>query len=470
MARRLHLRPLAQQVIVITGASSGIGLVTARMAAAEGARLLLVARNGEALAAIAEELRMDGADVDFVVADVGIEEDVEKVVRTAITRFGGFDTWVNAAAVAIYGFLDQVTMSDHRKLFETNYWGVVYGSLAAARHLRERGGAIVTVGSVLSEIAVPLQGPYVASKHAVKGFVDSLRIDLEAEGAPISLTLIKPTSIDTPYLDHAKNYLDREPKTPPPRYAPELVARAILYAARHPRRELYVGGAGKAMVLLQRFFPAMFDTVQATFWSGQQTRSTPNPGETDTHDNLRGPKRDGEERGSAGLPTRELSLYTEAKLRPGAAMLLAGVALGAAYCLVQHSRTGRWPWEARREGWADWASNRFHGFDFSGLTSRLSHLAEDARERGAYLAATTGAAAAGAGSRFARTAGGAAADAGSRFARTAGGVAADAGSRLTRTATGAAYRLGEAAERGREILPDWAPGARRRSWFERTFL
>ena len=132
------LKPLDQQMIVITGASSGIGLVTARAAVKAGAGVLLVSRNEEALRQIAAELRAEGARVDYVTADVSRREDHERIARTAIERFGGFDSWVNNASVGTAGELDKVTLEDHRRVFDVNYWGVVYGSLEAAKHLRRR--------------------------------------------------------------------------------------------------------------------------------------------------------------------------------------------------------------------------------------------------------------------------------------------------------------------------------------------
>src|SRR5436305_7369106 len=241
-----RLKKLSEQTIVITGASSGIGLVTARMAAKQGARLVLAARSEEALRQLVDEIRTEGGEAVYVVADVGHEDDVLRIRDAAMRSFGGFDTWVNNAGVSIYGRVLDVSLADHRKLFETNYWGLVHGSRIAAEHLKQRGGAIINVGSSLSDRAIPLQGTYCASKHAVKGFTDALRMELEEEGAPISVTLIKPSAIDTPYKDHAKNYLPQEPKNPPPVYAPETVAHAILRAATHPVRDVFVGGAAKA--------------------------------------------------------------------------------------------------------------------------------------------------------------------------------------------------------------------------------
>ena len=173
-------KPLRDQVIVVTGASSGIGLATARMAAKGGACVVLAARSGAALAGIVAEIEAAGGQAVWVEADVGQRAEVEVIAAKAITAFGGFDTWVNNAGVSIYGPIRETTLEDQRRLFETNYWGVVNGSLIAAEHLRERpdGGAIVNVASILSDAPIPVQGVYSASKHAVKGFTNALRMEL----------------------------------------------------------------------------------------------------------------------------------------------------------------------------------------------------------------------------------------------------------------------------------------------------
>lgn len=200
----LNLRKLEDQTIVLTGATSGIGLVTARMAAARGAKLVLAARNEDALRKLCGEIREKGGEAIYVVADVGREGDVKKIAAETLAHFGNFDTWINDAGVSIYGKLEDVAVEDFHRLFDTNFWGVVYGSLIAARNLKINGGAIINIGSTLSDRAIPIQGMYCASKHAVKGFTDALRMELEAENAPISVTLIKPSAIDTPYKEHAK--------------------------------------------------------------------------------------------------------------------------------------------------------------------------------------------------------------------------------------------------------------------------
>src|SRR5690349_1349858 len=219
------LKPVQDQVIVITGASSGIGLVTARMAAKRGARVVLTARNYEALEQVTREINGDessGGMAAFVAADVADESGLRRVAEEAVSRFGRIDTWVNGAGVSVYGRLLDLSIDDQRRVFETNVWGVVMGCRVAIPHLRN-GGALITIGSILSDRAIPLQGIYCASKHAVKAYTDALRMEVEHDGLPISVTLVKPGSIDTPYAEHAKNYLPNEPKNASPTYAPEVV-------------------------------------------------------------------------------------------------------------------------------------------------------------------------------------------------------------------------------------------------------
>lgn len=327
------LKPLQEQVIVLTGASSGIGLATARAAAERGARLVLVARNEAALEELAVEIRAKGGEAVAAVADVAKPDDLRRVAETAIDRFGGFDTWINDAAVAIYGTVEQVPIADQRQLFEVNYWGVVEGSLIAARHLKGRGGAIINIGSVLSNRALILQGPYSASKHAVKALTDALRMELEHQGAPVSVTLIKPSSIDTPYVEHARSYLDSPGVTvPPPAYDPHLVAKAILHACEHPTRDLVVGFGGWAFALMERFAPRLTDLFMEAAGSAMQTSD--NPGRRARRDNLYAPREDGAEHSSLPRASRKTSLFLEAQLHPVATLALAaGAGLAAAYLL-----------------------------------------------------------------------------------------------------------------------------------------
>jgi short-subunit dehydrogenase len=321
-------KQLSDQVMVITGASSGIGLVTARLAAKRGTRLILNARNEDALRRVCDEIRQSGGEAYYVAGDVGHYEDVQKLAQEAIRRFGGFDTWVNNAGVTIYGPVLDQSLEDQRRLFETNYWGVVHGSRVACAHLRGRGGALINVGSVLSDVAIPIQGTYCATKHAVKGYTDALRLELEAEGAPVSVTLIKPSAIDTPYVQHAKNLLSSEPQHPAPVYAPETVAEAILHCAEYPERDLYVGGAGKVLSEAGHHVPRLVDKVMESMMIKQQHSERPKP--ADRPDSLHGPSTDGEERGRYPGHVAKSSVYTKAAVHPLiTGSVIAGLGLAA---------------------------------------------------------------------------------------------------------------------------------------------
>ena len=320
----VKLKKLEDQVVVITGASSGIGLVTARMAAKRGARLVLNARNLPALREIALEINAAGGEAIGVPGDVGKFDEVKRIADAAFERFGGFDTWVNNAGVSIYGPLLDQSLDDQRRLFETNYWGVVHGSMIASGHLKLRGGALINVGSVLSDRAIPIQGSYCASKHAVKGYTDALRMELEEEGAPVSVTLIKPSAIDTPYRQHAKNLMSVEPLNPPPVYAPETVAEAILHCAENPERDVFVGGGGKALAESGHYAPRLTDKVMEATMFTLQKSDKPTP--ESRQDSLHAPSQDGEERGGYPGHVAESSIYTKATLRP---YLTAGLIIGA---------------------------------------------------------------------------------------------------------------------------------------------
>ena len=321
-----QLRKLQDQVIVITGASSGIGLATARMAARNGAKVILCARNQDAVRDIERELTAQGFVARAVPADVSNEADVRRLADEAIATYGRIDTWVNNAAVAIYGELTDVSLEDQRQLFEIDFWGVVHGCRVAVERMRDDGGgALINVGSVLSDMAFPLQGIYSAAKHAVQGYTDALRMELEHDEIPISVTLIKPTAIDTPYTKHAKNYLEREPKNAPPYYSPETVAEAILHAAQHSERELYVGGAGKAFTTGHKLAPRLMERLlSGTMFSTQKKKERAQPRE----DNLYGPAEDGSERGEGEHVVFERSVYTKAAMLPALGiMLIVGAAL-----------------------------------------------------------------------------------------------------------------------------------------------
>jgi len=331
----VKLKPLNEQIIVITGASSGIGLATAKLAAERGAKVVLAARTREALAQAVDEIKQAGGEAMFVEADVGDRDAVERIAAQAEARYGAIDTWVNDAGVMIFGPMEQVEEADARRLFDTNFWGMVHGSLAAVRRLRQSGGALINIGSVESDRAFPLQGFYAASKHAVKGFTDALRTELEADGAPVSVTLIKPASIGTPMPQHAMDLTGSEPRFPPPVYDPGEVAATILRAAQVPTRDAFVGGAGRAMSALGHRAPRLMDWISETFLAPAQIGDRPStPG-----NNLYKGKAEGEVYGDHQGSMIRPSLYTAAARNRAVTAAVAGVAAAAGTGLFLWSRS-----------------------------------------------------------------------------------------------------------------------------------
>jgi NAD(P)-dependent dehydrogenase (short-subunit alcohol dehydrogenase family) len=322
---RIQLRPLHQQVIVITGASSGIGLVTARRAAEKGAKLVLNARNDHDLDAAVNAIRSLGGRAVRYAGDIAEPETAERLAKVAVAEFGRIDTWVNNAAVAMYGRIMELELADMRRQFDVNFWGQVYGSRAAVNAMRHEGGALINVASALADRAIPLQGIYCAAKHALKAFSDTLRMELEEERVPISVSLVKPGSVDTPFFEKAKTLMGVEPQPVPPVYTPEVVAETILECASRPVRDVIAGGMGK-MLSVADSVPRLADRyMERTTFTSQMTDT---PVDGDRRDNLHEPvEHDGGERGRnwQGHVFKH-SAYTTASLHKGrAALVLAGV-------------------------------------------------------------------------------------------------------------------------------------------------
>jgi short-subunit dehydrogenase len=305
-------KALKDQVIVITGASSGIGLATARMAARRGARVVMAARNETDLNNAAEEIRANGGRVIAVPTDVSDENAVDRLGEAALLEFGTIDTWVNNAGLSIYGKLSEVPLADKRKMFDINFWGVVHGCRTALKLMRDRGGVLINIGSEVSDVAIPLQGMYSASKHAVKGYTDALRMELEHDRIPIAVTLVKPSAINTPFPEHARNYLeDGVPALPPPVYAPEVVAEAILRCAEKPVRDVFVGGAGRMQVALGHVAPRVADAwMERSMFKKQKAYDRTQPREG----SLERPQRDGRAYGPHRGHVMKSSAYTSAAL------------------------------------------------------------------------------------------------------------------------------------------------------------
>jgi short-subunit dehydrogenase len=330
---RVKLKKLREQTIVVTGASSGIGLTTAEMAADAGARVVLSSRNEEDLGQAVERIRSKGGRATAVPADVADPQAVQRLAQRAVQEYGGFDTWVNNAGIGMYGRAWEMPLEDKRRMFDINFWGMVHGCRAAVPHLWERGGAIINIGSITSDRAVPLMAMYSATKHAVKGYTDGLRMDLEEAGARIVVTLVKPASIDTPFIEHAGNYMEAEPELPPPVYAPEVVARAILRCAERPTRDITVGGAGRAITAMGAVAPRLTDLYMESAMVRQSMKDEP----PRSRDALWEPMRDARRHGPTERMTRRSSAYTRAALSD-VGRILPVIAVGALVAAAARSQ------------------------------------------------------------------------------------------------------------------------------------
>ncbi|MDQ3126145.1 MAG: SDR family oxidoreductase [Pseudomonadota bacterium] len=378
------LKPLDEQAIVITGATSGIGLATARRAARAGACVFLIARGEGDLRALTEELQATGARAAWAVADVADHAALSEAAEKCVRLFGGFDTWVNNAGVSIYGAISVTSLDDQRRLFETNYWGVVNGSLVAAEHLRlrEGGGAIINVGSILSDAPLPIQGVYSASKHAVKGFTNALRMELMRERAPITVSLVKPAAVDSPYSKHARNLTGYATQNPQPVYATHVVADTILYCASHPIREITVGGGGRLIASFYSVLPGVAEPLFARFApSLMRDRSS---AYEPYDDGLYDPTEDGLTEEVHYPMVRQFSALAEVRKHPGitsgVVAILAGIGIAA---LLLNQRSGPTRYERLRgridpRGWIDTGGLRDR---FGDLAETVRHSLSEAGER-----------------------------------------------------------------------------------------
>ena len=328
-------RPIGEQVVVVTGASSGIGRETALAFGQRGASVVLAARNEPALREVAREIERLGGKAHAVPTDVAEWAQVERLAEEAVARFGRIDTWVNNAAVSAYATVADMTVEEIERILRVNLLGQVYGTKAALPRLGQQNqGTIVNVSSALAERAVPLQAAYCATKHGIKGFTEALRLELAHERSGVAAVLVLPSSINTPLFAHARSKLGVKPRPIPPAYEPRTVAEAILAAAEHPRRDVYVGGAGKLLTLVQRVSPALLDRYMLQGGRAVEQQRTDEP--DDGRDNLFAPLAGtgsatgefGRRSQTASLYTRVLGLHPNRERAVVAAALVGAVALG----------------------------------------------------------------------------------------------------------------------------------------------
>jgi short-subunit dehydrogenase len=333
----LPYKKIKDQVIVITGASSGIGLATALMAAKRGAKVVLASRNIDDLNHVVADIQRDGGQAIAVATDVSKFEEMYNLRDRALSEFGRIDTWVNNAAASTWGLVFETPLDQLRQQFETNFWGVHYGCMVAIEAMRDKGGLIINLGSEVSERAAILQTMYSSTKHAIKGYTEGLRTELEKEGLPIRVSLIRPAAIDTPFAQHAGNFLkEGAPSLPAPVYHPDVAAEAILGAAETGKRDVYAGGAAKMVSVLNHIAPRLVDYVMESFGYASSTEGQTEPHDVVNEALLNAPEREGEIRGGHKGHVARTSLWTTASLHPVASTAIVG-AIGLAAAGLLHA-------------------------------------------------------------------------------------------------------------------------------------
>jgi NAD(P)-dependent dehydrogenase (short-subunit alcohol dehydrogenase family) len=281
----MQLKPIAEQVVAVVGASSGIGRETALQFAKRGAKVVVAARSQSGLDSLVKEIRQAGGEATAVVADVADFEQVKAIARQTVATYGRLDTWVHAAATGMFAKFEDIAPEEFRRIVDVSLMGQVYGAMAALPYLRQSGrGASIHISSMEGRRSLPLQSAYSTAKHGVEGFLESLRVELQHEGVPISITSIKPAVINTPFYNNGRTKLGVKPTGIPPYYQPSLVADAILYAAEHPTRDFIVGDIGRILDVLQRLSPGLVDAF--LLLTGFTLQRTNEPKSEDDPNNL----------------------------------------------------------------------------------------------------------------------------------------------------------------------------------------
>jgi short-subunit dehydrogenase len=266
------------RVVAITGASAGVGRAAAAEFARHGCDVALIARNQQRLDTAAAELRRVGVRALAIAADVADFAALEAAASRIEQELGPMDVWVNNAMATIFAPVQRIAPEEFRRATEVTYLGQVHGTMIALRRMRERNrGTIVNVGSALAYRAIPLQSAYCGAKYAVRGFTDSLRTELMHDGLDVHLTMVHLPAMNTPQFDWALNKMDRRPQPVPPIFQPEVAARAIVFAAFHRRREVWVGMPTVKTILANRLAPGLLDRVLARMGYSSQLTSEPKP-------------------------------------------------------------------------------------------------------------------------------------------------------------------------------------------------
>ncbi len=321
------------EVVVITGASAGVGRATVREFAKRGVAMALLARDEEGLRAAAREAEAAGSRALPLITDVADPEAVERAAALAESALGPIDIWINVAMATIYAPLHEISAAEYRRATEVTYLGYVYGTMAALRRMRQRGrGTIVQVGSALAYRAIPLQAPYCGAKFAIRGFTDSLRSELLHQRLDIHLTMVQMPALNTPQFDWGRNKLPQRPQPVPPIFQPEVAARAIVFAAHARRREVWVGASTIKAILGTRIAPGLLDRYLSD--RGYTGQLSGEPADPRAPDNLFAPVRgDHGAHGHFDARAARHSPLLWASMHRSSLLVGAGLAVGTALVL-----------------------------------------------------------------------------------------------------------------------------------------
>jgi NAD(P)-dependent dehydrogenase (short-subunit alcohol dehydrogenase family) len=336
-------KPLSEQVMIVTGASSGLGRAIARLAGARGAKVVVTARNGPALDNCVREIEATGSEALAVPADHAVADEVALVVERALDRFGRIDTYVANAMVTVYSEVEQLRPEELRRVLDVNFLGMVYGYWAALPHLKESRGTFLHVSSALAYRGIPLQAAYCASKAAGRTFLESARVELEKSGVDVAVSLVLPGAANTPQFDRDRQRIGFQPQPVPPIYQPEPFAEAVLHCAVDPIRELPIGWGAQKLLWGQKLSPRAGDRMLLRMgWKGQHTDE---PKQLDAPDNLfETIPGDPGAHGRFDADSRRSTAWTALRLAlrsKKAAFALLGVGAPAAAAVLLGSRNGR---------------------------------------------------------------------------------------------------------------------------------
>ena len=339
----MRKKPLSEQVVVVTGASSGLGRAIARAVGERGAKVVVTARNAEALDNCVAEIEAAGSEALAVPADQAVQDEVGRVVETAIDRFGRIDTYCANAIVTVYAEAERLEPEELRRVIDVNFFGMVYGFWAALPHLKESKGTFLHVSSALAYRGIPLQAAYCSSKAAGRTFLESARVELEKEGAGVAVSLVLPGAINTPQFDRDRQKIGKQPQPVPPIYQPEPFAEAAVHCMEEPVRELPIGWGAQKLLWGQKLSPRAGDLMLLRMgWKGQHT-DEPKP--VDSPDNLfETLPGDPGAHGRFDAQSRGSTLWTSLRLR----RWLVGGAVAAVGLAALSQRNGHEPTGVRK--------------------------------------------------------------------------------------------------------------------------